>query len=161
MRTTAIIPVPAFALIFLAASFTAEAKNLSASYSNSTTDTLPSKDTGVHEVDLHNFVHVESEASFPGGEAEWQAFLGRNLKANIPVKRKAPVGEYTVVVQFIVDTDGRVTDVKALTAHGYGMEEEVVRVIRKSPRWTPALLEGNKKVKAYRKQPINFVVSGK
>jgi hypothetical protein len=39
------------------------------------------------------------------------------------------------------------------------MEEEVVRVIKKSPRWSPALIEKGVKVKAYRKQPVSFVVS--
>lgn len=65
-----------------------------------------------------------------------------------------------VVVQFIVDQKGTLSDIKALTAHGYGMEQEVIRVLKKSPKWLPAQVNG-RKVKAYRKQPITFAVSDK
>jgi protein TonB len=62
-----------------------------------------------------------------------------------------------VVVQFIVAKDGTVSDIKALTRYGYGMEQEVVRIIKKSPKWSPAQQNG-RTVNAYRKQPITFVV---
>jgi protein TonB len=84
--------------------------------------------------------------------------LQTNLKADIPVRRKAPAGIYTVVVQFIVDKKGSISDIEALTAFGYGMEGEVVRVLRKSPKWLPAQMNGGP-VKAYRKQPITFEVT--
>ena len=53
--------------------------------------------------------------------------------------------------------DGSISDVRALTKHGYGMEEEAVRVIKKGPAWTPAIQNG-RSVNAYRKQPITFQV---
>jgi protein TonB len=65
-----------------------------------------------------------------------------------------------VVIQFIVDKNGSVTQLTPITHFGYGMEEEVMRVIQKSPKWRPAMQNG-KPVKAYRKQPITFVVNGK
>jgi protein TonB len=63
-----------------------------------------------------------------------------------------------VVVQFVVDKEGKISDVKAMTSHGFGMEEEAVKVIRKGPNWVPAVQNG-RNVKAYRRQPITFVVS--
>jgi protein TonB len=104
------------------------------------------------------FEKVEVEASFKGGEKEWRRYLERNLNANTPVENGAPAGSYTVVVQFIVDKEGKISDVKALTNHGYGMEEEAVKIIRKGPNWVPAVQNG-RNVKAYRKQPITFLVS--
>ncbi|MBS1653528.1 MAG: energy transducer TonB [Bacteroidetes bacterium] len=104
------------------------------------------------------FEKVEVEASFKGGEGAWRKYLERNLNANTPVDNGAPEGSYTVWVQFIVDKEGNISDVKALTNHGYGMEEEAVRVIKKGPAWVPALQNG-RNVKAYRKQPITFVVA--
>jgi antitoxin component YwqK of YwqJK toxin-antitoxin module len=98
------------------------------------------------------------EADFPGGTKAWIGFIQRNLKAEVPVRKKAPEGQYMVVVQFIVAKDGRIEDVKPLTHFGFGMEEEVVRLIKASPRWEPAEQFG-RRVKAYRKQPITFVVS--
>lgn len=104
------------------------------------------------------FTKVEVEAGFKGGEKEWKRFLERNLEANVPVDNGAPEGTYTVIVQFIVDKEGKISDVKALTNHGHGMEEEAVRVIKKGPDWIPAIQNG-RNVKAYRKQPITFVVA--
>jgi protein TonB len=103
------------------------------------------------------FTKVEFEAEYPGGTRAWSAFISQNLRGDVPSRKKAPAGTYNVVAQFIVDKTGKVTEVKALTNHGYGMEEEVVRVIRRSPRWTPARQDG-RWVKAYRNQPITFVV---
>ncbi len=104
------------------------------------------------------FEKVEVEASFKGGEREWRRFLEKNLNADVPVENSAPEGSYTVVVQFIVDKEGKISDVKANTSHGFGMEEEAVKVIRKGPDWIPAIQNG-RQVKAYRKQPITFIVS--
>jgi protein TonB len=103
------------------------------------------------------FDKVEVEAKFPGGDAKWRQFLERNLNPNAPVDNGAPDGTYTTVVQFIVDKEGNISDVKALTSHGYGMEDEAVRVIKKGPKWEPAIQNG-RQVKAYRKQPITFQV---
>jgi protein TonB len=104
------------------------------------------------------FEKVEVEAEFPGGTSAWARFLQRTLNANAPIDNGAPEGTYTVVVQFIVDKQGNISDVKALTNHGYGMEDEAVRVIKRGPKWTPAIQNG-RNVNAYRKQPVTFVVA--
>lgn len=84
------------------------------------------------------FLKVESEAEFPGGKSAWSNYLSKHLNTNVPVKNHAPPGKYEVIIRFRVNTDGSVSDVVAKTAYGYGMEEEVMRVIRKSPKWKPA-----------------------
>lgn len=104
------------------------------------------------------FEKVEVEASFPGGEREWKKYLERNLDANVPIDNGAPEGTYTVIVQFIVDKEGNISDVKALSNKGYGMEDEAIKIIKKGPKWTPAIQNG-RNVKAYRKQPITFLVT--
>ncbi len=101
---------------------------------------------------------TEKEAGFPGGVDAWIRFIQRNLKADVPVRLKAPLGQYTVVVQFVVNRDGSIEDIKPITRFGFGMEEEVERMLKRSPRWLPAHQFGNN-VKAYRKQPITFIVS--
>src|SRR5688500_17046307 len=101
------------------------------------------------------FTKVEIEASFAG---DWPKFLQRNLNGEVAVNNGAPAGTYQVVIQFIVDREGNISDVKPLTKHGYGMEEEAMRAIKKAPKWTPAVQNG-RQVKAYRKQPITFIVS--
>lgn len=157
MKTAAFFLASLFALVLSAASYPVHAASTCSPATPFSIDTIPV--VGAPSADDLAFTKVKREASFPGGDVAWQAFLGSNLKPNTPVKHKAPAGDYVVVVQFVVDTDGKITEIKPLTAHGYGMEEEVVRVIKKSPRWIPALIEKGVKVKAYRKQPISFVVS--
>jgi len=104
------------------------------------------------------FEKVEIEATFQGGEGAWGKYLERNLNANVPVDNGAPEGTYTVYVQFVVSKDGSISDVKALTNHGYGMEKEAVKVIQKGPKWVAAVQNG-RSVNAYRKQPITFRVT--
>ncbi len=103
------------------------------------------------------FEKVEIEASFPGGDNAWRKYLTRSLSGFNPADNGAPAGTYTTYVQFVVDKEGNISDVKPLTNFGYGMEDEAVKVIKKGPKWTPAIQNG-RKVKAYRKQPITFVV---
>jgi protein TonB len=103
------------------------------------------------------FTKVENEAAFPGGEAAWRRYLEKNLNASTPVDNGAPEGTYQVVVRFIVSKDGSISDVQAESKHGYGMEDEAVKIIKKGPKWTPALQNG-RNVNAYRRQPITFVV---
>jgi protein TonB len=104
------------------------------------------------------FEKVEVEAEFPGGQSAWRRYLERNLNAQVPSDAGAPIGQFTVIVKFIVDKQGNISDVKALTNHGYGMEEEAVRAIKRGPKWKPAIQNG-RNVNAYRQQPITFVVA--
>lgn len=108
------------------------------------------------KVDDEGPVPVEIEAKFQG---DWSRFLLQNLNPNVPAENNAPAGRYTVVIQFVVDKEGNVSDIKALTHHGYGLEEEAMRVIRKATRWEPGIQNGYK-VKSYRRQPITFDVQG-
>lgn len=100
------------------------------------------------------FPFVEIEAKFNGN---WEKFLTRSLNANVPVENEAPAGRYTVLIQFVVDLEGNVNDIKALTNHGYGMEQEAMRVLKKAIGWKPGIQNG-REVKSYHKQPITFVV---
>jgi protein TonB len=103
------------------------------------------------------FDKVEIEAQYPGGDAKWRQYLEKNCNGQVASDNGAPAGTYTTLIQFIVDKEGNISDVRALTNHGYGMEEEAMRVIKKGPKWTPAIQNG-RQVKAYRKQPITFKV---
>lgn len=113
----------------------------------------------VEEDENKIFEKVEIEAEFPGGQGAWKKYLERNLQGNVPIDNEAPPGVYKVEVQFVVDKAGNISDVKALTNHGYGMEQEAVRVIKKGPGWTPAQQNG-RNVTAYRRQPVTFQVQG-
>jgi protein TonB len=97
---------------------------------------------------------VQVEVSFKG---DWGKFLERNLRGNVPVDNGAPAGKYTVLIQFVIDQEGKVSEIKPLTNMGYGMEEEAIRVLKKADKWSPAIQNGHP-VKTYRKQPITFQI---
>lgn len=106
----------------------------------------------------NDFVSVQIPAQFPDGIQGWTRYLERNLNRDIPIENGAPPSQYTVIVTFIVDKDGKVSDVKAENDPGYGTKEEAIRVIKKGPNWIPANQNG--KLVVYRhKQAITFRVT--
>lgn len=92
------------------------------------------------------FTKVEKEAQFPGGLEGWKRYLERALNANVAADDGAATGNYTVKVQFIVDKEGNVSNVQAIEVPGTcpACGLEAVKVIRKGPRWEPAIQNGNK-----------------
>ena len=72
------------------------------------------------------FTKVEIDASFPGGPAAWKRFLERNLDADVPVGNNAPAGTYTVIVEFVVDIHGKISQISPLTHIGFGLENEAM-----------------------------------
>lgn len=104
------------------------------------------------------FVSVQIPAEFLGGLQGWTRYLEKNLNSDIPIENGAPPSQYTVIVTFIVDKEGKVSDVKAENDPGYGTKEEAIRVIKRGPNWIPANQNG--KLVVYRhKQAITFRVT--
>ena len=89
----------------------------------------------------------------------WQQFLVKNLKTDIPKLNGAPAGQYSIVISFLINKDGTVTEAKCVSAPhpDFGCIEEALRVIRLSPSWIPAEKNGQK-VFYREKQRINFRV---
>ena len=109
---------------------------------------VPKKQDG----DDGGFVPIEVESKYPGGMSAWSAFLNRNL--NYPQDAIDNQVQGTVVVQFIVDAEGNISNITAIS----GPEElrsSAIVVIKKSGKWEPALQNG-RHVKSYKKQPITF-----
>ena len=102
------------------------------------------------------YTREEKEAEFPGGAKAWIKYLQENLNPNVGFKKKIKPGVYQVIIKFIIDKDGTVTDIQPETSFGFGLENEAVRIIKKSGRWIPAKQFG-RYVNAYRRQPITYV----
>ena len=88
------------------------------------------------------------QPGFPGGKSAWALFIKKHLNSNV----------YKVVVLFLVDKNGRVSNLNTVTHWGYGMEEEVLRVMKLCPVWKPAIKDG-KAVEAYKAQPVTFQIT--
>ncbi|PVD50050.1 energy transducer TonB [Terrimonas sp.] len=102
------------------------------------------------------FQKVEIEAQFPGGERAWTKYISREIERYIDELQEAGKAG-TCLVQFIVDKEGNISEVEALTMKGTKLAEICVNAIKKGPKWTPAEQNG-RKVKAYRKQPVTFQI---
>ncbi|MCF8341407.1 MAG: energy transducer TonB [Chitinophagaceae bacterium] len=110
------------------------------------------------------FQKVEIDAEFPGGTQAWFKYVTREIERNIDeLQDDGKSG--TVVVLFIVDKEGAVSDVRAMSCSEAGvanclsagskLAEVAVNAIRKGPKWKPAVQNG-RNVKAYRRQPVTF-----
>lgn len=112
-------------------------------------------------------ITIMIEAKFPGGPKGWQQYLQKNLKAevaaeNIVLKRRQKDSTETIIVSFLVDTTGNISEVKVenLNPVTPAVAAEAKRVIAKGPQWTPATIDGRRVI--YRqKQSISFVVSSR
>jgi protein TonB len=100
------------------------------------------------------FTKVEIESMYPGGAAAWLRYLNKNFRYPQDAINNEIQG--TVVVQFIVDKEGNVSEVEAVSGpETGGLREEAIRVIRQSGKWIPAIQNG-RQVKSYKKQPVVF-----
>ena len=100
------------------------------------------------------YAKVERESAFPGGERAWRNFLQENLEYPAKAKRKNIQG--IVVVQFIVNTDGTISDISAISGPEE-LQQAAIKVIKKSPNWIPAF-QYDKNVRSYKKQPVGFAL---
>lgn len=89
----------------------------------------------------------------PGGMDGWISYFKSNLK--YPKQARTNGIEGMVVLSFIVRSDGSVTDVEVLRGIGGGCDEEAVRLLANSAKWTPGKKE-NKPVDVEMKLPVQF-----
>lgn len=96
---------------------------------------------------------IQREPEFPGGMKAWINYLSRNLR--VPDELEA--GEKkTVLIRFLVDVDGQVTGFEVVHSAGPVYDNEVIRVLRKMPRWKPAI-QNNLAVARTFTQPVIFM----
>ena len=87
-----------------------------------------------------NMAMVEQKPSFPGGDAEMMKWLGNNIVYPPVAAEEGVSGKVTV--QFIVEKDGSVSNVKVVRGKHPALDAEAVRVVKKMPRWTPGRNNG-------------------
>ncbi len=95
---------------------------------------------------------VEEDAEYPGEAKGWQTYLFKNLNYPEAAVNNEVQGE--VIVEFVVNTDGTISKVHAISGPKE-LRPESVRVVKESGYWVPAMNKGAK-VASYKKQPINF-----
>lgn len=99
------------------------------------------------------FTKVDQEAEFRGGTHKWAKHIQDILSQRI---RDFGDGDFGVCrVKFIVDLDGKVSNISVLAMKGTKLADAVVYAVRRGGKWTPAMLEGEK-VKAYRELTVTL-----
>jgi TonB family protein len=83
---------------------------------------------------------VEQMPEFPGGDKGFHQFIADNVKYPAEAKEKGIRG--IVYVNFIVEPDGSVSDIKVLRGIGGGCDEEAVRVVKSMPKFKPGIQNG-------------------
>jgi protein TonB len=109
--------------------------------------------TVVEEEKPQIFTYVEQMPDFPGGQTELMKYLQKNLRYP-PAARENGI-EGRVVLQFVVDEQGRISDIQTLRDIGGGCADEATRVVKSMPPWKPGKQNGNP-VKVYFKLPVTF-----
>jgi protein TonB len=92
-------------------------------------------------------------AGFPGGTAAWLDFLRKFLQAPEDIE---PGQRIEVQVRFWIDIDGSISNPEIIKSGGRSFDKEVLRVLKKIPRWEPAVQNGNYVATAYT-QPVIFI----
>jgi protein TonB len=113
---------------------------------------------GITESDNSNevFKAVEINPEYPGGEAAFGKFLQSHIRYPPIAKENGTQGR--VFLQFVVERDGSLTDMKIVRDPGSGLGEEAVRVLKISPHWKPGIQNG-KAVRVQYTVPVNFALA--
>lgn len=117
----------------------------------------PKEAAVIEDNSIRDFASVEVLPEFAGGTAGWSKFLQKNLKYP-PIARENNITG-RVIVSFVVEKNGQLTDIKVLRGIGGGCDEEAVRVLKSAPAWKPGVQNGRPVRVAYT-MPIFFQLAG-
>lgn len=99
----------------------------------------------------------DRDAEFAGGEKAWRKYLLSKL--SFPRGYEITGGDRAiVVVDAVIDEDGKVTDVEVSSPFHPAFDDAAVKMMKNSPRWKPAV-RNNRRMKTYVRQPVTFVQS--
>ena len=96
---------------------------------------------------------VEDMPAFPGGMEAMMAFLIENVKYPADAKKQKVDGR--VLVNFVVEKDGSITEVKVIKPAFPSLDAEAIRVVKAMPKWKPGYQNGQA-VRVLFTLPINF-----
>ena len=107
------------------------------------------------ETVVEDVIHVSVEImpEFPGGTAALMKYLSGNIK--YPMISQETGSQGKVIVQFVVDKDGTITNPEVVRGVDPYLDKEAVRVISSMPKWKPGVQNG-KKVRVKYTVPVMF-----
>lgn len=115
--------------------------------------TVSAQKTVVAQKNQQVFDVVEKMPEYPGGQAALFEYLSTNIKYPADAEKQKIEGR--VLVTFVVNTDGSITDIEVVKKAFPSLDAEAVRVISGMPKWTPGEQKGQK-VRVKYTVPLNF-----
>jgi outer membrane biosynthesis protein TonB len=109
--------------------------------SNPTTAPAENSDSNNDDT-VYSFVSIETQPSFPGGMKGFYDYLTKNVK--YPKEALENKVKGSVYLSYVVEIDGSLTNIKVDRKLGSGTDEEAVRVLKESPKWTPVFKMANR-----------------
>jgi len=106
-------------------------------------------------VEAEIFTVVEAMPEFPGGMGKLMNYLATNIKYPPLAKESGIQGR--VFINFVVEPDGSISNVKVLRGIGGGCDEEAIRVVEAMPKWKPGMQRG-KPVRVSYNLPVKFTL---
>lgn len=116
----------------------------------------PKQAAVVEDTKVYDFVSIEVQPTFPGGMDKFYAYLKKTVRYPSMAEQNNIQGK--VYLSFVVEKNGALTDIKVDRKLGFGTDEEAVRVLTGSPRWTPGIQNG-KPVRVKYNIQINFALA--
>ena len=106
------------------------------------------------EEEEETFMIVESMPEFPGGQQAMMRYIAENIKYPVIAQENGIQGR--VICQFVVEKDGKVSDIQVVRSSGEAsLDKEAQRVIGSMPKWKPGKQRG-KPVRVKYTLPVNF-----
>ena len=105
------------------------------------------------EVENKVFDVVEQMPSFPGGPSALMKYLSENVKYPVVAQENGVQGR--VVVSFVVEKDGHITDVRVVRSVDPSLDKEAARVVKSMPSWIPGKQNGSA-VRVKYNVPVSF-----
>lgn len=99
---------------------------------------------------IYDFKDVDVKPEYPGGTEAFYKFIAKNY---LTPEKSGLKGK--IILNFVIEKDGSINEIKVLQDIGYGTGEEAVRVMKKSVNWIPAQ-KGGKNVRVLFKFPISI-----
>lgn len=87
-------------------------------------------------------LYPDQEAEFPGGAAKMMKYISKNIQ--YPEIEFETVPDGRIFIEFIINKDGSIEQVKARKEGIKELDEEYIRVIKNMPNWIPAQVNGEK-----------------
>ncbi|WP_407428333.1 energy transducer TonB [Arcticibacter sp.] len=100
----------------------------------------PTKAAVVEDNAVYDFSSIEQMPDFPGGMPKFYAYVGKNYTYPAAAREQGVSGR--LIMSFVVEKDGSLTDIKVLRDLGMGTGDEAIRLLKKAPKWKPGIQNG-------------------